>query len=338
MKERPASPVYLLSGREQFFVRRALEILRAKVLASPDMNELLYHVLYASETNADDLLGLARTMPFFDRTQLMLVYEAEKVKDPLGRMLVEYAEDPSPFTCLVLVVGEDLPKRALFKSLEKSESVTSLAFPWLKGAPRRAWLLELAGERGFSPRDSGAWVRGLLAGGDVSLEVLDNQLEIMNLYLGGGGSRGLDDPLPFLFSDIPSEQSYRLTDPLLEGKGQEAMEALGRFLEQGTPPLVLFHRMVWEARRLWRIQDALVCGRSVQSVCGSMRIPPFKVGLYASAAERVERVSLAKLFLGLNETERLLKMGSRLDPRWHLEEACKRFVRVTRGRTIRKAG
>ncbi len=336
--EGPVSPVYLLYGKERFFIRRAVGILKQKVLDSPDMNELLYHVLYASETNEEELLGLAGTMPFFDRTQLILVYEAEKIKDAFGKALLEYAEDPSPFTCMVLVAGEELPKREPFKTLQKNRSVACRGFPWLKASPRKAWLRDLAREKGFSPGDSASWMDGLLAGGDVSLEVLENQLDIMRLYLEGGESKGLDDPMPFLFADIPPEQGYLFTDALIEGKGQEAMELLGRFLGQGTYPPLLLSRMAWEARKLWGLQAALAAGQTVKDACVSSKILPFKVDSYHAAARRMVRASLAQMFLCLHETEIKLKMGSALDSRWHLEEACKAFIRVAKGGEFRKAG
>ena len=330
MHEAPAGPLYILYGAERFFIRKALEVLRGKILTSPDLHELLYHSHNASETNAEELLGIASTEPFFGHSQLIVVHEAQKLKEPCKKTLLAYAEDPSPFTSMVLVTGDDLPKAALFKTIAKKWPEACLGFPWLTTHKRRPWLRELAREKGLTGKGPQEWVEGLLEGGDVSLEILENQLEMMSLYLEGekGGNPG--EPLPFLFSDIPSKQGYLLTDRLLQGRVPEALEMLHRFLEQGTPALLLFSRITWEVRRLWQVKEAFDRGGHQEVLSTPMSIPSFKRKDYIAVARKISWPALRRMFLFLWDKERDLK-SSRLDSRFHLEDACSRFIRMVEG-------
>lgn len=332
MRETPVGPFYLISGEERFFVRRALEVLRETILPSPDLHEILNHVFYASETNAEELMSIAMTMPFFDRTQLVLVYEAQKLREPCRKRLLEYAKDPSPFTCMVLIAGDEPPKGPLFQYVKKQWPKACFIFPWLKRPQRFAWLQELANEKGLLHGGSPEWMEGLLEGGDVSLEVLENQLEMMSLYLEGQKNTGAGEPLPFLFSDIPSKQGYRLTDALLAGKEPEALEMLHRFLEQGTPSLLLFSRITWEVRRLWQVKEAFERGGPREALSSPMPIPAFKRKDYLAVARKISWDVLKQMFHVLLDKDRALK-SSRLDSWVHLEDVCGRFIRMVDGRS-----
>jgi DNA polymerase-3 subunit delta len=320
-------PFYVLFGKEGYFVRQAVARLKQRILPSQDLYELLYNSFYGPEVNGADLADLCSTMPFFEHTRLVLVWDADKLKETDQREILRYAEDPAPFTSVVFVAGEDFPKGTLFAFLKDRHPGTCLGFPGLKRAECLRWLQKRAKEKGLGARVSPDMIEGLLAGGQVSLEALENQLEILALYVQGLEDRRIKECLPFAFPEISLDQAYRLTDPLLRGELPNVLDILTRFVAQGVPPLILLSRIAWEIRRLWQIKEEMERGPITDSFLRSIRVQPFKKAEYASLARRLSWASLGKIFFALGESDRLLK-SSRLDPQLHLEGLCERIARM----------
>jgi DNA polymerase III delta subunit len=329
--------VYVISGEERFFVRRALGVLRERVLTSPDLRDLVYHVFYAAESRGDELVELATTMPFFDRTQLIVVYEADKLAASWTQRLEEYIEDPAPFTALVLVAGDKVakgakgtkspkaPKNSLFEQVAEKWPEACFSFGRLNKRQRLEWLRELAREKGLVSHVSSGMLEQLVEDLQVPLEILEARLEVLALYGAEGKSSELEDALGHLVPDIPDHQGYLLTDAVLKGDEAGALETLHRFLEQGTPPLLLLSRFVWLVRLLWRVKEALELREPLDTVLSRARVR-FKQDQYTSAARRVPWKALKGMVLALEDKERRLK-SSRLEAGWHLEELCGELVR-----------
>lgn len=346
LHEEPLSPLVLLYGEERFFVRRALEILKRRILVSEDLRELLYHVFYGGETKAEDLLCVVRTMPFFGQSQLVVVYDADKLKEPVLQKLLEYAGDPSPFTTLVFVAGDKLSKEkstrkkttgdkpakekvsgaVFFNTLEKQWPQACLGFPRLKKKDRREWLRELAREKGLGRTVTAGVLDQLLGEEQVPLEILANQLEILSIHDQGGKAGPVEEALAYLLPDIPSHQSYLLTDAVFRGDEPLAVERLHRFLDQGTPPLVLLTRLVSTVRDLWRVREALERKQDLETMISGSWNLKINRDLYLRLARRIPWRALEEMILALEDKERRLK-SSRLDGRIHLEELCGELVR-----------
>ena len=325
--QEPLNPIYVLYGKERYFVRQAVKVIKGRILVSPELREMLYYPLYASETGPAELINLAQSVPFFDNTQLVLLWEAEKLKEPARKALLEYAHNPSETTCLVLVAADNLPKAALFQYLQKQWPKACIGFPPLNRAQRLKWVRQKVRENRITRHLSPGLLEDLIAGGHVTLETLEKQVEMLALYLEDSDAEGLNGPLPFLLPEIPAEQGYLLTDALLKGHESKSMELLHRFLESGTPSLLVLSRLAWEIRRILQIQEGMDRGLSPEDSFRSTRIPAFKSNLYLPLARKLPRKGLERLFMSLQEKDRELK-SSRLDPAWHLEELCREIIRL----------
>ncbi len=325
----PVRPIYLLFGEERYLVRKALSILKKRALPEKDLYELLYHPVYASETKAEDIVQLARSTPFFGNSQLILVWDAEKLKESIKKALLQYVEDPAPFTCMVFIAGDIFPKGELFAFLKKKHANACLGFSQLKRPQRLKWLQKIAEEKGLSPRSHGNLLKELLSAGQTNLETLEIQLEILALYIQDQEKQEITDPLPFGPPEISFKQGYLLTDALMQGNMQEVLTLLNRFVEFGVAPLLILSRISQEIRSIWTIKEGMELGTDVDSLMRASRIPVFKKGFYLSQSRRISWKSLHRMFLCLRETDRSLK-SSRLDPQWHLEALCGQIDRLVK--------
>lgn len=333
------SPFYVLFGKERYFIREAVRRLKERILPSRDLHEMLFHSVVASEVSGVELADLARSAPFFDATQLILLWEADKLKEADQEALKGYAGDPAPFTCMVLLGGEETPKGPLFSFLKDGYPEACLGFPALKRAACVEWARRLAKEKGLASYLSPEVLEGLVETGQASLGTMERQLAILALYVHDLEANRIEESLPFGLPEVALQQSYRLTDPLLEGDLEEALRVLKRFVGQGISPLALLSRIAWEIRRLWQVKAERGKGPLSDAFLRSMRIQPFKKTAYAAAAGRVPWGALGELLFAVGESERLLK-SSRHDPLIHLEALCTRMALLLgaesdRGRRLR---
>ncbi len=322
---------YVLFGKERYFIRKALSILKQRLLPFGDAHGWLHHSVYGPEVNGAELVDLARSVPMFEEKQLVVVWDADKLREKDQEAIRAYAGDPAPFTCMVFVGGAEVPKGKLFPFVKERYPGGFLDFAGLKRAECLRWMKRIAEEKGL-----GRWARpdlleDLLAGGQESLENLENRLEILALYTRDLEGGTIADPLPFGCPDISLEQTYRLTDPLLQGELPHVLEVLNRFIGQGVSPLMLLARLTGELRKLWQIKEEMERGPVTDGYLKSIHVQPFKKTMYASLAQRLSWKSLGRLFFASGETDRLLK-SSRLDPRFHLEALCQGIARAAAAR------
>lgn len=320
-------PFFVLYGKERYFIREAVARLKPRIVPSPDMDDLLFRSVSASEWTGVEIADLARSAPFFDGTQLIVVRDSDKLKEEDQKGLLDYARDPAPFTHVVLLAGEEAPKGSLFSYLKSRHPDSWLAFQGLKRAACSEWVRRMAKEKGLAPYLTPEILEGLVETGQVSLGTLERQLSILALYVQGLDRSRISEDLPFGMPEIALQQSYRFTDPLLQGELGQALEILDRLVGQGVSPLVLLSRIAWEMRKIWRIKDELDKGPLSDAFLRAIRVQPFKKAVYVSVAGRLSWEVLGGILVSVTETEGKLK-GSRLDPQFHLEELCGRIGRL----------
>jgi DNA polymerase III subunit delta len=330
LNESPVQPLYLFYGREGFFIRRCLDALRRRILPSPDLCDVLCHSFHGAEADVEGILTVAQSPPFFHERQLIVVREAEKIKETGLAKLLAYAENPAPATCAVFVTGEKLPGHNLFKVLKNSSVSTCLEFPALNKVQQRKWVEAIAREKGIEKRLSPAILRGFLEEGYVSLEIIETRLEMLALYLAGEKDGPGDDPLPPEWSEGTLGKGFLFTDALLQGDRQGALVLLHRFLEQGDPPVLILARIQGEIRRILQLQEARRRGQAMEAVLGAARVPPFKRKQYLSLAAGVPASAIHRLLFSVLEKDRAIK-SSRMNLQWHLEDLCLQFTAVLEG-------
>lgn len=93
------APVYILMGEEPFFIDKITDLLVEHVLeeSERDFNQLVF---YGADTDGIQILNAARRYPMMSRYQLVVVREAQLVRDI--EVLANYAKQPLESTVLVI--------------------------------------------------------------------------------------------------------------------------------------------------------------------------------------------------------------------------------------------
>lgn len=92
-------PVYILMGEEPFFMDRITDLLLENVLSEfeKDFNQM---IMYGADTDAAMIINAARRFPMMSEYQLVVVREAQLVRDI--ELLTNYVKSPLKSTVLVI--------------------------------------------------------------------------------------------------------------------------------------------------------------------------------------------------------------------------------------------
>ena len=98
-KNKEFKPVYWLEGDEDFFIDEIMEFAEKKILSKEDA-EFNQTVFYGKDANWADVVNACRRYPMFAERQVVLLKEAQQMRDV--EKLESYIEKPSPSTVLVV--------------------------------------------------------------------------------------------------------------------------------------------------------------------------------------------------------------------------------------------
>ncbi len=134
LKKKIYNPVYFLMGDEPYFIDMVSDYIENKVLDESE-KEFNQTVLYGGDITADDVFGAARRFPMMSEYQVIIVKEAQSIKNIAGKEkekekkdedkaklpLELYLENPLKSTILVICYKyKSVDKRtSLYKSLDK---------------------------------------------------------------------------------------------------------------------------------------------------------------------------------------------------------------------------
>ncbi len=118
IKKRNFSPIYFLMGEEPFFIDSISDELENNILdeAERSFNQI---ILYGSDVNAKDIMSQARAFPMMGEHLVVIVKEAQNVKDI--ESIVDYLDKLPPTTILIICYKyKKLDKRkSLAKQIDK---------------------------------------------------------------------------------------------------------------------------------------------------------------------------------------------------------------------------
>lgn len=114
-------PLYIISGEETYFRDVIINTLISNVLEE-DQRDFNQTIVYGTDQNinGDAILSLSRKYPIFADHVLVIVKEAQELKQT--KNLETYIDSPSPQTILVLSYSKPIDKRTTFYKKAKDKS------------------------------------------------------------------------------------------------------------------------------------------------------------------------------------------------------------------------
>ena len=146
-KKKKFKPVYWLEGDEPYFIDQVVRYAEHGLLtpAEADFNQTVF---YGKDANWADVVNTCRRYPMFAERQVVLLKEAQQMKDIL--QLEPYMDNPMPTTVLVVSYKEKkVDSRTRFaKSLKKNGEILTTKKLYDNQLPD--WISSLAQAKGFT--------------------------------------------------------------------------------------------------------------------------------------------------------------------------------------------
>ncbi len=181
IRNRVFHPVYLLHGEEPYFIDQIANVIAGEVLQEHE-KEFNQMVVYGSDTDATSLVSLARRFPMMSSHMVVIVREAQQIKDL--EPLVAYLENPQESTLLVLCYkhGKVDGRSKLIKAFQKHGLV--FLSNKVKDHQLPDWIRMYVRERRYEIADSSSVLLADYLGNDLAK--ISNELEKVFLGLAPG--------------------------------------------------------------------------------------------------------------------------------------------------------
>ena len=178
-KNKEFKPIYWLEGDEDYFIDEVMEYAEKKILSESEA-EFNQTVFYGKDANWADIVNACRRYPMFAERQVVLLKEAQQMKEV--DKLEGYVENPLPSTILVVSYkGKTLDGRQKFsKLIKKKGEVFQSKKLYENQLP--AWINGYLQANGFTIKPKALALLVDHIGNDLSRIV--NEVEKLSLNLG----------------------------------------------------------------------------------------------------------------------------------------------------------
>lgn len=266
--------VYLVMGDATPLVEQAVEEVRTALAPTLGPRGLNSVTLRATEGDASQALVAARTLPMLGSHRLVVVLEAGQASPDFWSAALDYAQDPSPSSVLVLVATK-LPKAQkgkpnlgvrLKNALQKQNAVFQFQ---TKDADPRAFASAVAKEQGKSLGRHAATTLVELVG--LDLGVLAQEVRKVCLYVDHAAEVTAED-VEACVAALADAEVWDLTTGLALRDANLALAALHRLSNHGEDPRRLMSMVVWQYRSLLTADAMILRGMHDSDVQKAVRM------------------------------------------------------------------
>ena len=297
--------VYLLLGDDEERKARGVEKLR---------KDRAVEAYDAAETGPETVVSACNSQSLFGDGSFVLVRNLDAWNAIQKARVLDYLQNPSPETDLVML-GEKLGAREkLLAAVKKTGEVHDFKQP--TGAALVKWSIGHAKKLGLDlPED---------VAGELVARCSDDKVRIMGeiekLALYAEGTATPEDLEALVRPDLQSN-IFRFVDALGAGNRDEALELLEALLGTGEPPLRIVFMVRRQFRLLARAHSLFEEGTPRPEVASVLKVPPFVAKKLEEQARRMDEGNLERALALVLDLEGGLKGGSDLADELQVELA-----------------
>ena len=312
--------VYLLAGEEHYYIEKAREKLFAQLFASQQEQAGALQKLTGA-LDADDLVGLIETAPFFASKNVLLLQDTSLFKEnkeegenkksgkdkKMERLLATLADIPEFSYVIFVQNGKADKRRKLYKAIEKYGAV-------LEAEAVRAWNIndwlqgKLQSLNKDMDREAMAYFSGVVSTMQtISLEFLDKEFDKLALFT--KERQITKDLLAKVFAGLPEVSVFAMLDAISERKAKKALQLLRRQLNDGTYFTVILALLTRHVRQLWQAQVLQQQGIRGKALAKPLELNPFIAEKLGRAAMQFPESVLKRNMLELIDADYFLKTG-----------------------------
>lgn len=292
-------PVYLIHGKEEFLLERALRRLRGMFEAA-DASGMDVDVFDGRTARADEVVAAANTLPFMGPKRLVVVRDVDAMPAAEHPALVEYVSAPAAHTCLVLV-GALAKNTRLYRALDAAGAVSEYASP--KRSALGSWVAKAVSEKGKRIDADAADALVSATGGD--LRSLDAELDKLVAYVADRDTITLEDVQSIVTASVPPVWAF--SDALGARDARTCASVLHALLNAGEHPLALHAAALRRIRQLIGAKSLTERGGNAAAFARELGVQEWQARRLAQDARRFREDELASALRSAAEAEHDMK-------------------------------
>lgn len=309
IKDHTFKPVYLLFGEEVFLRNSYKKRLQEAIVGDDTMNLSRFE---GKGTDADELIRLADTMPFFAERRLILVEDSGFFKNA-SEALVQYLPSMPDTTCLVFVESEVDKRSKLYKK------VKSLGYAAEMGRQDAAQLGRWAG--GILSKEgkkiTGHTMELFLSMAGDDMENIRMELEKLISYT-WGREVITDEDVEAVCTVRVSNRIFEMVSAIVNQQTRRAMELYEDLLTLKEPPMRILFLIARQFNQLLQVKELTEKGLERKTIASRLKLQPFVVGKVIPQARQFSRDQILSYVNLCVEAEEAVKTG-RLSDRLAVE-------------------
>lgn len=307
IKKRKFKPVYYFFGEDSYSLDSALHILEEnfKPLLSSDFDK---ETIYSEDRSINDILGLAAAFPFGSEKKLIIVKEAEKIRDK--KPLKDYTSSPAEFTVIAFFHNGSITNLSSepFKTLDANEFLYEAKE--LKGKNLIDWLISLSEEKGKKLSDENAQVMVDIVGENRSM--LEDQLEKICVFLNKEKEISLES-IKQVSSALKQFNIFDLQNAIGVKDKAKSLTIANNLLDNGAEPTFIITMLTRYFTGLAKITELQSKNTPVQEAARIVGTHHFYYPQYVKARTLFSDVKLVEVFRALLKADVSVKTTSAHD-------------------------
>lgn len=311
---------YLIYGEEDYLRSQDEKWLRDTLLGSGDPSMNL-STFTGKDFTADDIIGIAQTMPFFaDRRVVVLeeTYLLQKAKSDVDRLVDYMRSDAYPETTCLLFVQKEIGNKngKLYRTLSGKDGAI-LQCPVQSEDIIRKWIGNLINKRGLTidNRAADLFLR------DVGTDMLNvkNELEKLMSYCEGTGKITLQDVQAVTTPQV-TDRIFDMIEAIARKQSDKALGIYADLLELNERPAGILWNLMREYNQLLCIKEMQSAGVGSQEMASRLKMNSWVVAnKLAPIAMNTDQAQLLQNLERCAQTDMAYKSG-KIDDRVGVEK------------------
>lgn len=331
IKQKNFSPVYVIHGTEQLYVKRYTEKL-TEAVTGKHPSDFNYH-LFSGDVDLDELAAAVQIVPFMSEYNCVLVTDIfldSMDADSVARFKDICAQVISG-TVLIVSMPSYVPKKnaaalkAIIKTASKNGSVCE--FKELTPMQLERIVAKWANENGKLISEINA--SKIVSNCGTDLNLLKNEVDKISAHAKGEEITLLD--IDALCTVNLESRIFTLSDMVLSGQGDKAFTALDRLFYQKEEPIMMLYVLSNAFLDAYRVRVADECGVTQEQLAEEFdyKKRAFALKKARKATSRVSTPALRQCLDALMEADVKFKSTS-VNYRLALEQLIARLLLIAR--------
>ncbi len=313
LRKKEIASVYLFSGEETYLKEEVIEKI-SEILLNSENKDFNYDLIYADESNAQEIIYKAASLPFLSDKRLVIVKRADKLEQVEQKKLIAFLQKPVATTCLIFVTtGKVNLKTAFYANL--GEVGESVVFWPLFDNQVPVWVKSKIKEKNKTiTEDAVAYLQEAVGN---ELMKLSSQIEKLVIYSGANNKITLAE-VKEVIADIKSVDIYKMIDAISEKNKAISLKILSKLIQEGEEPVKLLWNIAFRFRNFLKAQILLERKVAPKDVTSQLGINNFLDKNFIKQTNNFSKYKIIEEFKNILKADISLKTGTD-DPQLILE-------------------